>query len=349
MSALPLSSDKFAIDVSRQLTSWMHDEKLSFGLSTYQIGKLMLLGCNSAKGLSVFERTFGRCMGLVASDDGFYLSSLYQIWRFQNSLPEGQKHQGYDKLYVPQYGSVTGDLDVHDLGVMADGRLVFVNTLFGCLATLSDTHSFKPYWRPPFLSRLAAEDRCHLNGLAMVDGAPAFVSIVGVSDVLDGWRGHRVGGGIIMDVRTNEIVANGLSMPHSPRWYNDRLWVLNSGTGEFGYIDQDRKRFEPVTFCPGYLRGLAFHNGYAIVGLSKLRNSKTFSDLPLEKALADKGVEARCGVQVIDLRNGDIVHWLTFEGLIEELYDVIALPNVQRPMALGFVSDEIRRMISIEE
>lgn len=349
MSSLDMPSEKFEISVSRQLTSWMHDEKLSFGLSTYQIGKLMLLGCNPEKGLSVFERTFGRCMGMVRSEDGFYLSSLYQIWKFQNSLPQGQSHQGYDKVYVPQNGNTTGDLDVHDLGITADGQLVFVNTLFGCLATLSDTHSFKPYWKPPFISRLAAEDRCHLNGLAMQNGEPAFVTIVGQSDILDGWRQHRVGGGLVMDVRTNKVVADGLSMPHSPRWYNDRLWLLNSGTGEFGYIDEKHKRFEPMTFCTGYLRGLSFHGNYAIVGMSKLRHSKTFSGLPLETTLKDKNAEAKCGIQVIDLRNGDIVHWLTFEGLIDELYDVITLPNVRRPMALGFVSDEIRRLVSIEE
>lgn len=349
MSSPPIDSGKFEISVSRQLTSWMHDEKVSFGLSTYQIGKLMLLGCNPEKGLSVFERTFGRCMGMVRSDDGFYLSSLYQIWKFQNSLQTGELHRGYDKVYVPQVGNTTGDLDVHDLGITADGQLVFVNTLFGCLATLSDTHSFKPIWKPPFISRLAAEDRCHLNGLAMQNGEPAFVTIVGQSDVLDGWRQHRVGGGIVMDVRTNEVVAEGLSMPHSPRWHNDRLWVLNSGTGEFGYVDTKQKRFEPITFCTGYLRGLSFHGNYAIVGLSKLRHSKTFSGLPLESKLKEKNAEAKCGVQVIDLRNGDIVHWLTFDGLIDELYDVITLPNVQRSMALGFVSDEIRRLINIEE
>jgi uncharacterized protein (TIGR03032 family) len=197
-------------------------------------------------------------MGLCATANGLYLSSLYQVWRFENLFTQGEQQDGYDRLYLPQVGYTTGDLDIHDLAVAADGRLIFVNTLFGCLATLSETHSFKPLWRPPFSSRLAAEDRCHLNGLAMKEGRAAYVTAVSRSDVVDGWRDHRADGGIVIDVNTNAIVAEGLSMPHSPRWHQGRLWLLNSGTGEFGYVDLTAGRFVPVSFCAGYLRGLAF-------------------------------------------------------------------------------------------
>ena len=338
----------YEITTSRQFLSWLREEQLSLALSTYQIGKLMLLGLKPQGDLSVFERTFGRSMGLAATDNGFYLASLYQIWRLENQVPAGTLYEGYDRVYVPQVGYTTGDLDVHDMGVTSEGELVFVNTLFGCLAGLSRKHSFKPLWRPPFLSKLAAEDRCHLNGLAMREGKPAFVTCVSTTDAVDGWREHRRDGGVVIDVASNEIVARGLSMPHSPRWHQDRLWVANSGTGEFGYIDLATGRFEPVAFCSGYIRGVTFHRHYAIVGLSRPRHNKTFSGLALDDKLAAKGVEPRCGLQVIDLRSGDIVHWLRFEGLIQELYDVIALPGVQRPMALGFVSDEIRRMVSVE-
>jgi uncharacterized protein (TIGR03032 family) len=299
--------------------------------------------------MSVFERTFGRCMGMTPTDNGFYMSSLYQIWRFENTLSAGELHEGYDRLYVPQVGHTTGDLDVHDMGVTDAGELVFVNTLFGCLATLSNTHSFKPLWKPPFISKLAAEDRCHLNGLAMRDGKPAFVTCVGKTDAVDGWREHRRDGGLVIDVASNEIVTSGLSMPHSPRWYQGKLWVANSGTGEFGHIDLASGAFVPVAFCSGYIRGVSFQGNYAIVGLSRPRHNKTFGGLALQDNLAAKGVEPRCGVQIIDLRSGDIVHWLRFDGLIDELYDVIALPGVRRPMALGFVSDEIRRMISMQD
>lgn len=338
----------FELTTSRQFLSWMAEQKLSLALTTYQIGKLFLLGLKENGQLSTFERTFNRCMGLCPTSNGFYMSSLHQVWLFENLLTNGHKQDGYDRLYIPQLGYTTGDLDIHDMAVDGDGQLVFVNTLFGCLATLSDRHNFKPLWRPFFSSKLAAEDRCHLNGLAMKDGRPAYVTAVGECDVVDGWRDHRANGGIVMDVASNSIIAGGLSMPHSPRWHQGKLWLLNSGTGEFGHIELDTGRFVPLTFCAGYMRGLYFHGDFAIVGLSRPRHNKTFSGLALDDMLKSRKAEARCGLQIIDLRTGDAVHWLRIEGVVDELYDVITLPGVQCPMALGFKSDEIRRMISIE-
>jgi uncharacterized protein (TIGR03032 family) len=341
----------FEITTSRQLLSWMAEQQLSLALSTYQIGKLFSLGLKASGELAVFERTFNRCMGLCPSGNGngFFLSSLYQLWRFENMLAPGQQTDGFDRLYVPQLGFTTGDCDIHDMAVDGDGQLVFANTLFSCLATTSATHSFRPLWRPPFISRLAAEDRCHLNGLALRDGRPAYVTAVSTSDAADGWRERRRDGGVLIDVLANEIVASGLSMPHSPRWHQGRLWLCNSGSGEFGFIHLESGTFEPLTFCAGYLRGVAFHGDYALLGTSKPRHNKTFSGLPLDDALAQRNVEARCGIQVVDLRTGDAVHWIRFEGLVEEIYDVITLPGVRNPSLIGFVSDEIRRLISIEE
>jgi len=337
------------ITTSRQMLAWMAEQKLSMAFTTYQIGKLFFLGLKSNGELSVFERTFNRCMGLCATGNGLYMSSLYQVWRFENVFTAGQLQDDYDRLYLPQLGNTTGDIDIHDMAVDAEGKLIFVNTLFGCLATLSETHSFKPLWRPPFISKLAAEDRCHLNGLAMKDGRAAYVTAVSESDVADGWREHRADGGIVIDVGSNEIILRGLSMPHSPRWHQGKLWLLNSGTGDFGYVDMEARRFVPVAFCPGYMRGLSFHGDYALVGLSRPRHNKTFSGLPLDDKLKSRNAEPRCGIQVIDLRSGDVVHWVRIEGVVEELYDVVVLPGVRRPMALGFKTDEIRRVLSIEE
>jgi uncharacterized protein (TIGR03032 family) len=276
------------------------------------------------------------------------MSTLYQLWRFDNSLPPGQTYQDYDRCYVPQLAWTTGDVDIHDIGLDREGRPLFVNTLFSCLATVSDSHSFKPLWKPPFISRLAAEDRCHLNGLAMLDGEAAYVTCVSRSDVADGWRDQRQNGGCVIDVRNNEIVLDGLSMPHSPRWHQDKLWLLDSGSGYFGYVDLAHGRFERVCFCPGYARGLNFNGDFAIVGLSGPRHNKTFSGLALDQNLAGKHAEPRCGLLVIDLRSGDAVHWLRISGVIEELYDVQVISGVIRPMAIGFRTDEIRRMITID-
>lgn len=337
------------ISGSRQVTAWMAEQRVSLGFSTYQTGKMFLIGLQPDGRMSIFERTFNRAMGMYATDQTIWLSSLYQLWRFENVVPLGQNHQGYDKMYVPTVGYNTADIDIHDVVEDKNGDLIFVNTLFCCLAKPSTTHSFEPIWKPFFISKLAAEDRCHLNGLAIKDGVPKYVTVVGNTDVADGWRDHRQHGGLVMDVETNEIICEGLSMPHSPRWYNNTLYILNSGTGEFGKINIESGTFEPITFCPGYLRGMAFHGNYAIVGTSKNRENKTFSGLDLDGLLQKKGTEAKCMLHIIDLTTGDIVHWIKMEGVVRELYDVVAIPNVIRPMAIGFKTDEIRRIINVPD
>lgn len=337
------------ISTSRNFPDWMATQGISLAFTTYQSNRLFFLGLNPEGNLAAFERLFDRPMGLYASPwgDTLHLSTRYQIWRFENVLDPGQFYKGGDRLYVPRQGYITGDLDIHDLAIDSQGKLVFINTTYNCLATLSDRHSFKPLWMPPFITKLAAEDRCHLNGLALVEGQPRYATAVSQTDIVDSWREKRRDSGCIFDILANQAIVTGLSMPHSPRWYKNRLWVLNSGQGEFGWIDLEQGQFQPLTFCPGYVRGLAFCGDYALVGLSKPRD-KTFQGLALDDRLQQAGVEARCGIYVIDLRNGDIVQWLHLEGVITELYDVQVLPGIQRPVALGFKSNEIAQLITTE-
>jgi uncharacterized protein (TIGR03032 family) len=334
---------------SRQFPEWLHEQSLSLTFSTYQAGKLFFIGLQPNGRLSVFERSFNRCMGLWSDGQTIWMNSLYQLWRFENALRPGEIHGGYDRLFVPQMAYTTGDLDAHDVGVDADGQPVFVNTLFSCLARPSHAKSFQPIWRPSFVSKLAPEDRCHLNGLAFDGGRPRYVTAVAATDVADAWRDKRLGGGLVLDVDHNEIAVTGLTMPHSPRIYDDRLFLHDSGTGYFGVCDLGAGTFERIAFCPGYLRGLSIHGGYAIVGLSQPRGSKTFSGMPLDEELAKRSAEPQCALMVIDLKTGDVVHWLKINGLVHELYDVVCLPGVQRPMALGLKTGEIRRVITLEE
>lgn len=336
---------------SRHAPDWLAEVNVSLALTTYQTGKLFLIGRKADFTLSIFERTFNQCMGLWASPDAqtLWMSSQYQLWRFENALAAGHSHLDHDRVYVPRVGYTTGNIDTHDIAIEADGRAVFVNTQFGCLATLSDRLSFTPLWRPSFLSKLVPEDRCHLNGLALRDGHARYVTTVSESDVSDGWRDRRRDGGCVIDVQSSTVVARGLSMPHSPRWYRDQLWLLNSGTGEFGRLDLQQGRFEPLTFCPGFLRGLAFIGNYAVVTLSKPRRDMNFDGLALDAELARRGAVAQCGLQVIDLNTGNVVHWFRVEGMVSELYDVVCLPGVQRPMALGFKTDEIQRMLAVDD
>ena len=343
------------ITCSRGFSAWLRAHDLSIGFTSYQSGRLYLVGRNGRGGVSFHERYFQRSMGLWGSPQRLLLSTMYQIWRFENVLGRGEVYRvqeasgpaDYDRHFVPRFATTTGDIDVHEIGVMADGRIVFVNTAYSCLATLSQVHSFRPYWRPPFISKLAAEDRCHLNGMAMRDGAPAFVTAVSRSDVVNGWRERRAQGGTIIDIASNEIVTDRLSMPHSPRWHEGALWVLNSGTGYLGRIDPASGAFEPLAFCPGFLRGLQFHAGHAIVGLSLPRNG-SFSGLQLDEELRKRDAEPWCGVQIVNLQSGDIVQWIRMEGEVSELFDVCILPGVHRPMSTGIMTDDIHRMVTID-
>lgn len=351
-SLMSTPAPQLEIAGSRNFTSWLREQRLSLAFTTYQTGKLFLIGTKPDGKLSVFERTFERCMGLAVSPDAktLWMSSIYQLWRFENAIPSGTNAPGgYDRLYVPQLGYTTGDVDAHDIALDREGRPLFVNTLFSCIAAPSESHSFRPVWRPPFITKLAAEDRCHMNGLALRDGTPAFVTAVSTTDVHEGWREKRRDGGVVIDVQANEIICRSLSMPHSPRWHDGKLYVLNSGAGEFGTVNLASGKFEPICFCPGYARGLAIVGNFAVIGLSTCRENRTFSGLALDDALAAKDVQPRCGLLVVDLRTGDIAHSLNIEGIVRELYDVAILPGVIMPGALGFKTEEIRRTITIEE
>lgn len=344
--------EKFALTTSRHFPEWLAGTGGGIAFTTYQAGKLFLLGVKPDGKLSVFERTFPRSMGLAVSDDGrlLALATQYQIHRFDNVLPPGQaNNQGFDAVYAPHAAWVTGDVDAHDVGFGEDGRPLFVNTLFACIASVADGHSFRPVWKPDFISRLAAEDRCHLNGLAMQNGRARYATAVSRSDAADGWRDRRVDGGVVIDCESGAIICEGLSMPHSPRLHEGRLWLLNSGAGEFGFVDLESGKFEVVAFCPGYARGLAFAGGRALIGLSLARENRTFSGLPLDDALASRDVEPRCGLAVVDLANGDMSGWVRIEGVVRELYDVAFLPGTSRPSAIGFKTDEIKHVISIDD
>ncbi len=334
---------KFFMTGSDGLWNWLSEGQISLAFTTYQTNRLFLVGCKAEGRLAVNERLFDKPMGLYATENSLYMACRYQIWQLENRLATGEIYQNSDRLYVPSISYTTGDLNVHDVVMTKTGKLLFINTDFSCLATLKAGFSFEPLWQPPFISKLKSEDRCHLNGLAMQNGEPTYVTACSATNEAAGWRNHRINGGIVMHIQSNEIIAHGLSMPHSPRWYRGKLWLLNSGSGEFGFLDGEH--FVPLTFCAGFVRGLAFYGDYALVGLSKLR-SKTFGGLALETRLAAEHKSAQCGVVVINITTGVIVHHLQIEGVVEELFDVVVLPKVRQPRAIGFQDDDIDRLIT---
>jgi uncharacterized protein (TIGR03032 family) len=235
-------------------------------------------------------------------------------------------------------------LNLHDLAFGKAGLWV-VNTRFGCLAMLDERYSFVPKWQPPFLSVLAPEDRCHLNGLALVEGEPGYVTALGKTDTPRGWVATKATGGILMDVRTNRVIREDLCMPHSPRWRESKLWLLNSGLGELWTVDPITGRHESIAKLPGYLRGLDFVGPYALIGMSKVRAKHIFAGLPVQQRCE----RLLCGVAIVDTRNGQCAGMLEFTDAAEELYDVVYLPGVFKPTILNRKQDATRQAITAPE
>ncbi|HEV2816099.1 MAG TPA: TIGR03032 family protein [Allosphingosinicella sp.] len=341
-------ADQTQISVSRGFGNWLTRNRCSLAFTSYQTGQLFLVGRLPNGQVSFHQQNYVRAMGVHATPARLYVGSLFQIWRLENVLaPHERANENFDRLYVPRNAQTTGDIDVHELSVDRAGRVIFVNTKYSCLATTSITHGFKPLWKPPFISRLAAEDRCHLNGLAMQDGAPAYVTAVSRSDMINGWRDRRHEGGVLIDVRADRIVTDQLSMPHSPRVAADGVYLLDSGRGMLARVDPASGARTDIAFCPGFLRGLALHNGHAIATVSLPRDG-AFSGLALQDELKKRDGEPWCGVCLVDLRSGDLVDWIRLNGAIKELFDVAVIPDVLCPMALGVQSPDIQSLISFE-
>lgn len=337
--------------MSDGLVSFLQDENIAIAFTSFQTGELYLLGRTSAGELTVNVQAFRKPTGLYVAADMILVATLAHLYRLTNILAHGQQLDGtYSHCFLPRAGYFTGVLETHDVGLTGDGEPVFIATRYNCLATTSQVHSFKPVWRPFFVSDIVAEDRCHLNGLAMSDGVPAYVTAIGASNNYDAWRDHVANGGIVLDVKKNAIVCDGLSMPHSPRVRNNRLWLLNSGVGELGYIDREpsgHRVFQSIAFCPGFVRGLAFHRHYAFVGLSRPRYDD-FAGLDLNDRLRDAHEVARCGIEVIDTASGQRIHWFYMDGPARELYDVAVLPGVSCPRSFSCLDDEGFELVTME-
>ena len=335
--------------VSGGLRGRLEQLGVSIVFTSYQSGLIYLIGRRPEGGISIHHTRVPKPMGVCADESigGFMVAGDYQIFRFTNVLEGNERaNQAFDACYVPRQTWLTGRLDAHDIGIDAEGRPLFVNTRYNCLSTIAPRYSFEALWQPPFISELIDEDRCHLNGLAMEDGKPRYVTVASRSNTIDGWRDRRETGGAVVDVQNGEVVCSGLSMPHSPRIYDGKLWILNSGTGDLGFVHLRGKRkgeFESVVFCPGFVRGLAFCRGFAFVGLSKPRYQR-FEGLKLEDRLKEADSEPWCGVQIIELSTRTCVDWLRIDGQIAELYDVDILSGPICPMAVSADSSEAAQL-----
>lgn len=322
-------------------------------VTTYQAGKLVVVRSDAGV-INTHFRAFNKPMGMAVGQGRLAIGTAVDVWEFRNvpavtaKLDPPGKH---DACYLPRSSHVTGDIQIHEMAYVkvesrgsrvegqappapriphpASSELWFVNTRFSCLATHDPDHSFAPVWRPKFISQLTPDDRCHLNGLGLKDGRPTWVTALGETDTGGGWRENKKSGGILMDIESNEIIARGLSMPHSPRWHNGQLWLLESGTGSIGTVDLNSGRYEPVVQLDGFTRGMEMVGNLAFVGLSQVRETAVFSGIQITERL--KETERTCGVWVVDIQRGQVVAFLKFEEAVQEVFAVALLPGIRFP------------------
>ncbi len=317
--------------------------KGSLAVSTYQAGKVALIGWNG-HGVSVFMREFDKPMGLAIRTPCMAIGLRHEIMLLANapqlapSFPSEQPGQ-YDSLFIPRVSLHTGDIAVHELAFDSKGELWICNTLFSCLSAPSSLNSFEPKWKPTFITEIAPEDRCHLNGIAMLDGKPGFVTCLAATDSARGWRNHKSNGGCVVDVVNNNVVLDKLCLPHSPRWHDGRLWLLNSGAGEILSCDTSTGAKDVVAVLPGYLRGMALVGNHAFVGMSMLRNESDFVGLPLHA----RHSELYCGICAIDVSSGRVVGSIRFVAGCTEVFDVQFVPGFRKMMVLNSENDESRQ------
>jgi uncharacterized protein (TIGR03032 family) len=307
-------------------------------VTTYQAGKLVMVR-DEGDHLNAHFRTFPAPMGLALRNNRLAIGTAMQIWEYCDVPAVVTKLDGvrrHDACFLPRRCHATGNVQVHEMAWGGDD-LWFVNTRFSCLCTLDPLYSFSPRWRPPFVSALEPTDRCHLNGLAMADGQPRYVTALGATDAPAGWRANKARGGVLLDVASGEAVATGLSMPHSPRLHEGRLWVCESGAGTLGIVDPSTGRYEPVAAVPGFTRGLDFAGGLAFVGLSQVRESAVFSGIPITQRLSES--ERVCGVCVVSVATGQVVALLRFEDAVQEVFAVQVLMGRRYP---ELINDESR-------
>ncbi|MDZ7828891.1 MAG: TIGR03032 family protein [Halofilum sp. (in: g-proteobacteria)] len=324
---------------------WIAAAGGALAISTYQAGMLVLVSWDGRQ-VRVLARHFDKPMGLDGDAGRLVLATRHDVTVFANAAALApdygrQRNSHYDALYLPRTTWHTGDLQAHEVQLGTDGAWV-VNTRYSCLMHPSSAYSFEPAWAPPFISDLVPEDRCHLNGLALDEGRPAYATAMAETDSARAWREHRTDGGIVLDVNANRVLARGFAMPHSPRVHDGRLYVLDSGHGALCRVDRERGTVETVAELPGYTRGLTFVGGHALVGLSQIREKHIFGGLPVE----EKRDQLRCGVAVVDLAAGQMTGLLECTAGATELFDLRFLPGLQRPNIIGNDRAEARQAVT---
>jgi uncharacterized protein (TIGR03032 family) len=335
----------FSCTFSPQLPELMLKLNCSIAITTYQAGKLVLTSPSDENRLSILPRTFAKPMGFDVDGDRIVLATKDEVIFFENSrdlaVHYPNKKNTYDSLFLPRATFYTGQVDMHDIALGKEG-IWAINTSFSCLCLVTGNYNFIPKWKPPFITELASEDRCHLNGMVLINGKPKYVTALGTTNTPQGWREDIVQGGVLMDVETNEIILDKLPMPHSPMMYNGELYLLLSATGEIVRVNTRGKSYEVIKQLDGYCRGMDVYGDYLFVAMSKLRkNSSTFAKL----SFAEKADKA--GIKIIHLPTKAFAMEMRYESSVDEIYSLKILANTVRPNILNTINPIHKYSLSI--
>ncbi|SPE53250.1 TPR repeat-containing protein [Verrucomicrobia bacterium] len=329
---------------SDSLTALLTQLRASVLISTYQTGHLVVVSVRKGR-LTLTFNQFERAMGIAVKQGTLAVCTRQEVWFLRDAPGIAAKlpHPGqHDACFLARTSHFTDDIHAHEAawvggaggGARAGGsEFWIVNTLFSCLSALHPHYSFAPRWHPPFISALRPEDRCHLNGLAVVKGQARYVTALAETDTPSGWRAVKHNGGCLIEVPSGRLLVRGLSLPHSPRVEGSQIFFLHSGKGELAVADPRTGQVTPVAPLPGVSRGLALHRGYAFVGLSRAR--PTLEGVPI---VAERD-RLRCGLWVVDLRTGAVAAHLEFCTGVEEIFDVQVLPGIVSPYVSGPAAD----------
>lgn len=335
----------FTCSFSPQLPELLLKLNCSIAISTYQANKLVFISPVDENRVTQLPRDFAKPMGFEISGDKMILATKDEVTYFENSKELAahypNKKNTYDSLFLPRTTFYSGQVDMHDVALGNDG-IWAINTSFSCLCQVTGNFNFIPRWQPEFITKLVSEDRCHLNGLVMLNGKPKYVTALGRTDTMQGWRENIVSGGVLIDVETNEIILDKLPMPHSPMLHNGELYMLLSASGELVKVNLKEKRYEVIKKLDGFCRGMDVCGDYLFVAMSKLRkNSSTFAKLPF----ADKAGTA--GIKVIHLPTKAIVGEFVYQSSVEEIYALKILKDSIRPNILNTANPLHKYSLSI--
>lgn len=336
---------------------------LSLAVTSYQCSRLITIRTQDGEHLDTRFTEFSQPMGICADEDRFTIGTANEVIDFRRSdalleaIKSGamdntdglskkvlEKQQSEleklleqrdkelvrvkraDALYLQRGTITTGMINIHDIA-WGDEGLWVVNSAFSCLSTLSPMHSFIARWKPEFISELGPEDRCHLNGMAMLDGRPRYVTTFNMENNRDSWSDGRIDYGTLIDIDTNELLVEGMILPHSPKCHDGFVYVCESGFGHVWKVDPKTKEKTLVVSLPGFTRGLYFYDQLMFVGTSRLRKRNNKNPIPLR----DLHEETQAGIWVINLATNQQIGHITFDGDIDQIYDVAILPNSTMP------------------